>query len=452
MLPEPWDKVARTSLHGKGLLTCKTGASCECDIDLSQLFNGRLVVRVIPLNSEDPDPSIFRRCEYFDFIGTLDDNLSLSVKNIRFTRRILSKEDLWTGSWRHEGYVHLPGSVRFFRPGKTSSASDMLICELTNLSLGRERDPVEASVSGFRIRLSSCARNLDLPLIEALRTSGILCQMEITGFDEGGKGHLDKFVWMLCDLLGLASRSPVSCVSRRWQNAQGLIVDGYFREPTFDSPVRVGPLIEPSSLAGFIQETFASYEEKWKNWDIANAMDHYIQAMAVSSAWSQALGFFTALETIRAAFLKQQNNGTKEYYVCRRQFDKARIPQQVLKLLGDHLSAFSELTGDEETSLLGYIRGMNRRAYKVVLKDMFRELEVIYEDDELKRLVDLRNQIIHGGSPDYSKGKWRNTSDAFLNVVKFASLVERVLLAILGYRGTYNPYDRSVAILGQEDA
>lgn len=447
-----WEKVARAALHGRGRLTCKAGDACECEIELVQLFTGRLVVRVIPLNLEDLHPRIFKRCEYFDLVGSLDDNSRLSVTNIRFTRRMLLKEDIWTGRWSHEGYIHLPGSIRFFRPDETSTTCDKVICELTNLSLGREVGPIEANVSHFHMRFARCADNEHLPLIEALKTSGVMSHVEVMEIGRESEKRLDQFVLRLCDLLTLASRSPVSCVAQYWQNKDGTVVKGLLREPPFDYPTRVGSLIEAAYLSVFIEDTYANYLRSWKKWDLANAIDHYVQAMSLNSAWSQAVGFFTALETVKSAFLSQNENRSRGFYVSRSQFAKSDVPGKVVRLLGRHFPIFKHLPDGENDALLGSARSLNRRAYKVVLKEMFRELAIEYNDDELNELVGLRNQIIHGGSPTYTVSRWRNSSEAYRSAARFASLVERVFLAVLGYRREFSPYDQSLIGVSPDQA
>ena len=106
--------------------------------------------------------------------------------------------------------------------------------------------------------------------------------------------------------------------------------------------------------------------------------------------------------------------------------------------LDDEQKAIREL---ERETLRSKVGDLNRCAYKLVLRSMYQELNVTVEDKELNQLVDLRNQIIHNGSPDYEK--WGSPSEDGEAVSKFCGLLlERSLMAILHYRGNFNRYDQ----------
>ncbi|TET24469.1 MAG: hypothetical protein E3J73_08210 [Candidatus Bathyarchaeum sp.] len=190
---------------------------------------------------------------------------------------------------------------------------------------------------------------------------------------------------------------------------------------------------------------------------MGEAQEHYIQSMQIYSMWSQSLGFFTALETLKAAFLRKPERKNFEHYVSKGRFQKKKISAKVIHILCENFEEFRELLGNgqneelddeqkatkelEKQTLKSKVGELNRRAYKLILRSMFEELQVTVEDNDLKQLVDLRNRIIHYGSPDYEKGI--SPSNAGEAVSKFCGLLlERSLLAILGYEGDFNRYDQ----------
>lgn len=81
----------------------------------------------------------------------------------------------------------------------------------------------------------------------------------------------------------------------------------------------------------------------------------------------------------------------------------------------------------------------NRRAYKIILKKLFDHLKLQVSEDELSRLVKFRNDIIHRGMP-----RGDSLSESFEDSLQFASLVEKVLLAILDYHGTVEYYHEGI--------
>jgi hypothetical protein len=450
-MDEFWKDLARDTFAGSGQLICNHNTSYQCKITLVQLFTGQVVVKV---SNFDPKVTVIgfpRHCEYFNFVGLVDGKSDLTVKNIRFTRKLLSEQvDMRNDNWLFEGYVHLPGFVQITRPDADPIRTHVIICELTNLFLGRQLVPSEATFGQAQIRFENSYRGDDHRRIEALRTSGILGQVEIRNLANFSENEIAELVGALCAALTLAQRSPISCVGQHWKDESGIVVRSRFQEPVFEYPARVRPLIEGKSLAAFVQAALQDYKICWKDWDLGHAIDHYVQVMTLGSAWSQAIGFFTALETLKNAFLHNQGRETLEFYVPKNIFKKGQIVSKVEALLSDNFSTFRELSKEEKESLTGKVGELNRRAYKLILRAMFQELGVICDNEELKRLVDLRNQIIHRGSPDYERSPWKDPSEAFLHAAKFAGIVERVFLAILDYHGDFEPYERSIVIVSEK--
>jgi len=445
IMGEVWDALSRKTFIGSGRLICRHDDEWRCDTWLAQLFNGCVVVQVF--NVEKTPANVNRwldKCEPFSLLGTLNNGRSLTVKNIHFS---------WS-LWRFrqgirnvfQSFVHHPGFVEIANPGGIEESFQSTTCEVTNLFLGGKVEPIEASVEQTKIRLNWLPHhNNNRQRMEALKTAGILSSITIDPLEQMLEDQLDALVRDLCELLTFAQRTPVHCVAQHWKDISGTIVRSRYQEPVFYYPTMFRPLIPAESLAAFLQGTLENYKKHWKTWDLGEAIEHYVQAMSLRSSWSQAIGFFTALETLKNAFLQQPGRAELGYHVPKGEFREKHIVSQVIELLGKNFGGFKDLPDDEKESLNGKIGGLNRRAYKLVLGEMFRELRVTVDDNELKRLVDLRNQIIHRGSPDYRKSPWKEPSEAALEAAKFAGLVEKTILAILDYQGNCERYDQIVS-------
>jgi hypothetical protein len=184
---------------------------------------------------------------------------------------------------------------------------------------------------------------------------------------------------------------------------------------------------------------------------LGEAQDLYIQAMSIHSLWPQSVGFFTALETLKNAFLRKHGDELQYYLPLGKDFDKEfskkEVARRVMEVLGDAFDVFNHLPEDDRSALKLKIKNeLNRRPYKLVLNRMFQELGMVVDEDDLKWLVRLRDQIIHTGSPQYDgKEPWADkSSEAGRWADRFAGLVEKTFMAILGYQDQFEPYDQSV--------
>ena len=389
-MDEQWDGLSRETFTGTGSLTCRrANFTLPSSIRLVQLFNGRIWFEISTQERNDTfSPFKIRSCE---FAGTLDDGRVLTVKGIEDFGRKFSPfgNDLVMSGFLPVGYFEIAQPEHPEEPSFRK-----IYCDLTNLPLDG-RGPIQVASKQAQIQLEQLPDYEHvLQLMKALRIGGVLCRIGITFSKPVTERRREEFTRDLCDLLSLAERSYVWCVSQHWENADGVIVRSRYEEPKFHYSKFPRSLISTGNLTLFIQDTIDNYEMQRSTWKLFWALDYYLQTMSLNSAWSQALGFFTALETLKQAFLDQ--SGRKE-----------------------------------------------RPAYKIILKEMFRELKMEVGDDELKQLVELRNQIIHTGSPDFAKGPWNDATSAFRRACEFGGLVERTILTILKYQGKFEPYDQS---------
>lgn len=432
-----WDSLSRAVFAGSGHLTWRHGNEWPCDFWLAQLFNGRIVVQVSNVQGRPGDVGKWlEQREPLDLFGTLDDGRNLVARGIHWTWIFHSKETL-------EGAVHRPNCVEITDPDSIGVPVRQVICEVTNLLLNGRIEPIELD-DGVQIRLGrSSDHNDNRRRIECLKTAGVLGVVSIQLPRQTTADRVDDLVGALDDILSLAQRSSVHCVAQHWKNAEdkGMIVRSKYQEPVFYYPAILRPLVPADSLASFVQDTFETYLTQWKAWDLGHAIDHYIQAMALRSTWSQAVGFFTALETLKNAFVHPSTRAQPKYHVPKGEFKEKDIVSQIVALLESNFAVFKGLPEHEKDLLRGKIGGLNRRAYKPVLRKLFKALSLTVEDDELNRLVEFRNQIIHRGSPDYTGSLWKDPAEAGDDVARFAGLVERSILAVLGYHGSFERYD-----------
>jgi len=273
-------------------------------------------------------------------------------------------------------------------------------------------------------------------------------------YRDGDPGiSLTDLAHQLCQLLSLAQRTHVWCVAWHWHNNAGDLIRSHYEEPVFPASRPSSPLIPISAIGRFIEISAEPYEKHFVPWKLGEAQEYYLQGVLNGSGWTQALGLFTALETLKAAFLHSHKKAGLGVYVAegknKHPFKKKGVDQKIIDVLSNEFEEFRAIASEELIPLQSKILDLNRKAYKSVLRAMFHELNVTVEDDDLQSLVELRNQIIHLGSPTYASKKWRSSSEAFRWVPKFGALVEKTILAILGYGGDVELYDAAVQIVGE---
>ena len=440
------DSLSRKTFNGTGFLTSAQGSvKLACAVKLSQLFNGRIAFEI---DIEGKNRTRRGKRE-FDFFGTLSDGRQLNVKGLIVETIV---HHLHNGSATWKGFLNNPG---YFEISTLANSLDFVrvSCEVTNVPL-YGFGPIEINVSSDKIVLYGVPDyNNSRHLMSALKTGGILSNIDIVFSHPKVEEEADRYIRKICGLLTLSQRAHVWHTEYHMKNASGVTVKSHYEEPVFVYSRPSRPLIPVESLESFVRTSLDNYEIAFSEWNLGEAQDFYIQAMSLTSAWSISLGFFTTLEALKNAFLHQPGREIPESYVPPQKFNAKSIFETLcasydeLKVLADDEKDTSQQKNDkqaERENIKSKIVDINRRAYKSILRNMFQKLGMTVDNKDLKNLVDLRNQIIHSGSPNYEKGPWKISKEAFQWACKFGGLVERTFLAILHYNGEFEPYDQSV--------
>jgi len=254
-------------------------------------------------------------------------------------------------------------------------------------------------------------------------------------------------------LLSIACRSQVSIVVTRISNQQSGNQKVLIEEPPFTHPRWARPLIPDNEIETFLEAAFQATEDRIRKVELAYITDHYLQALATGSAWPMALGIFTAMDTLRSAFYRRDDDEDAQshlYWVV--PFEKFQSQKEmidaVIEKLTQFFPRFSNIAANERDSLRSQIGGLNRRSYKTQLKWMLEVLGVEFTSQSLQFFINTRNQLVHEGTPvppdttleDYhekAKTAWRDAKNAM-------DLFERSLLAFLGYDGAFETFSQGM--------
>lgn len=439
MLPESLKSIVRSSFVGTGdLLWARDSRSTPASIVLEQYINGRIACDL--LVQEEAKPHHVPNHATLSFSGKLENGDQVVIKGMRTENRIIKMQ---SGDEKLQGYVLAPGYVEIVHGDVATGPFQTATCELINLPL-LGHGPVEVVLPEATVKLSEVDDYMFIKrVMSALKSTGILCKMEINFKTPATESEIDDLISLLCGLLSLSQRTHVWCVSKKLQGSNG--EKWLYQEPIFPYFRPSRPLIPVGHLGEFITHSLGNYKKEYKKWNLGLAQDYYLQSMVLLSTWPQALGFFTALETLKQAYI-QQNGSSIERYVSEGKFKKHDISDKVLSLLYAEFPEFAHLRDSKEVAEIDTIKSkvgeLNRRAYKTILKKMFAQIDLQIAEDELARLVKFRNDIIHRGMP-----KGASYDKAFENSLYFASLVEKVFLAILDYPGPVEYYHQGISLI-----
>jgi hypothetical protein len=393
-MTESWKPLSRVILKGTGVVACEHGREFPCRLEAAQLYNGRVLVQATVDGESSQVKDWAQGCQRFRISATLDDGRELGATDVYWTNCRLLAPDYADSVL--EGFVGRPGCLEVRNPGHRPSVAQSVTYELTNALLDRQVGPLELGEPGTTVTLKpSRDHRWVRRRMEALKTSGVLSSIRLEAGGPRPVEELEDAADALCELLTLVHRSPVAIVGEHWDDPESPGRLHRYREPPFMDAPPLRPLVPSQQLGRFLELTYDSYLKKWQVWDLPNAIDHYVQAHVLRSAWAQAIGFFTAMETLKHAFLARPTRSAHD-----------------------------------------------ARGYANVVKRMIKELEIPADEYDVESLIELRNKIIHRGSPGSRKTYWEDETEAFRLVGQFGGLVESMILAILGYHGEFERYDQ----------
>jgi len=415
------------SIKGTGTLTCKHGSSWKCKYILSQLVNGRLFL-VVSVNEKISQWERLRsnlsKCEPFSLIEETN-NRKVLVEHIHFTNVLILKTTLI-------GYAR-KAQVSYDFPKEADKVDTTFF--ITNFRFRRTMQPLEIRLANFNFAISN-ASLLDSSKTRehsiAYRHPIISATIQVKNVLSSDIEDLQSIVDKICWLLSISCRNHVHIVNRSLSSGEGVIRDLY--EPIFFQLGHLRSLIPENSLEHFISSGFGKLTGEYEKIDLYLIADHYLQALTLHSAWAITVGIFTAMEALRAEWLKYRGEQDEEYYywVKPEQHEKKNkeITKEIIEILSKHFPRFSDLQKNERAALKAQVGNINYRSYRTQLKRILDTLGVSYTSGEVNNFIEVRNSIIHKG---YLEDK--DSRKAWQRATNSVALFEKTLLAILGYSG-----------------
>jgi hypothetical protein len=200
---------------------------------------------------------------------------------------------------------------------------------------------------------------------------------------------------------------------------------------------------QPADTKDFLQQSYSVYVAKRDSYRLHKGLIvSYLEAKASDdNIERKGIKLAVTLEMLKAVYLQQPENLTKEFVVSEDTF-KPLIPSiqasidEVLKKQAVDRCLRSAICTDKK------ILALNRRSFRHVLEKLCKDIHLDAPGDQMERFVESRNALIH-------KGRFHcttttpadNSSEGKLNEFGFMlHFVDRIFLKLLGYSGRYRDW------------
>lgn len=195
------------------------------------------------------------------------------------------------------------------------------------------------------------------------------------------------------------------------------------------------------SLVSFLECAYSSYSNKCDKWRINKIIDAICDSKQEGDFLeNRALKSVAVLESLNSSF---QNNYATGHIIDPNRFEEKEkdlqegINEVLMRVL--EISDKTKING-----ISGKIKGMNRKSFRNSIKEMHIILNIKPNKDQINHVVIIRNSLVH--SLTFQNEIRKSDFEKYKIIL---SLNDRIVLAILGYHGSYynwqNQQDQNMA-------
>jgi hypothetical protein len=233
---------------------------------------------------------------------------------------------------------------------------------------------------------------------------------------------LENLIDDICLLLSFARATEINWIYYDVFSNDGQLLMSYHR----DIPTRrfrsgdplIGIFPSPAELSPYLRKCFDNYRIKKKDLGLDLTIGYYLEAKSFNTLEVKYLSAFTALEVLNSRYIIKRNI----------------LPKASFESLKNKVKSLVEELSDaavfEKALIIEKVSDLNRFPLRHCLKEMFDQLSITISDENLQRLIQIRNKIIHKGSPEGAHFRYADYS-------LLISILDKSILKILGYDGYY---------------
>lgn len=228
----------------------------------------------------------------------------------------------------------------------------------------------------------------------------------------------------LCLLLSFIRGTYLSWIYWDGYSSKGKVIQTYCRD-CYTKPFEgVIPIIDyryPHDTKYFLEKCYKNYKQNKDKLGLNLAIEFYLESISLIWLEPKYLCAFLALEV-----LNERNSSIKNITSWRKFKD---LRKEIEKTI-NHLSIYEE----EKKALHRKVPEIIRYPLEMRLLKMFKDLSIDISGYDIKRLITLRNKIVHEGT--FSEPGL----DHYPDYKKLICLLDKTILGLLEYDGYYRDF------------
>lgn len=290
-------------------------------------------------------------------------------------------------------------------------------------------------VQGYQERLN---------VVKQLRGIDVMSEVAVEADSTDRLREVCELMDDLCLLFTLARGTKINWIYYEALEDQQSWVERYHRNVVVKSysPFALIARDNPRDLKEFVEQAYVSLQKlkdccqrQRKSFWYAQAVDALADAKLEQDFLElRGLKLTSVLEFIRSVYLRDRD---AEHIVSEDEFKSkyAELEKEMRQLLRRF---FSSQTAEE---MCKHTQGLNWPTFRRTVREMTQSLGLSVSKDELNKIVEYRNELVHrmrffkdSGNTRDTKGTKKDLYSAYLTMMNF---IEQILLAVLGYQGYY---------------
>jgi len=251
----------------------------------------------------------------------------------------------------------------------------------------------------------------------------------------------------LCYLFSFAMGTKVSWIYYNYLNETGVgLLTSHFRTMVMNyDTFPVIDLNSQNSLIDFIENSYHKFVQTQAEYGLKDIIDVLTQAKSGGLPKLAALNVSSAIDALRATWAEKNN---WSYMFDDTDFSKF-IREPIKKEIRKGFKG-AEIPETKRAEIYKKLSELNRPTFKTVLKEMIKTVKGAIqiktdpqaEEDEIDRFVNRRDNLVH-------QGKFL-TSNVLSELYEIFSIADRIILALLEYKGLYYNAGTGISIdIGQ---
>jgi hypothetical protein len=415
--------------QGEGSITLHDQRKFPCTFEVGQLKKGNIFFHCDASELDAPAVTSLWNTRSIDrFEGTSKEGFHLTS-----TRNIISTNLSPLTFIAQDLYVEM----------SKDAPSDSIRFGITNFVLSTSFSlRVEHESKLISIQFQPISRHEDIiERMRNLKITDVTCEIIISLSEIENEDEANQIVDNLCYLLSVAKGTKIQWIYRALYNEAGACISKTHAS-RITKVYGVNLLMQNDrDVEAFLEITYSGYVANRERYKLdTGTIDAYLDAKAESD-FLQVRGIKLA---VTMEIIKEVFTGLAEDPV-QALINKPKIFEKLKKKLFDAImfTFTAENIEIERDVVREKLPDLNRKAFRGILNDIFKRINLQIADEDMDYLIKCRNQLVHTGRFLCEKDKTPTQEEMVQEYSFLVHIVDSVYLKLLGYHGEYRKIDLS---------